>query len=200
MSRLLPVERTITTNIFPQESGNNPHQNPNRKQACLDAAVNMAVSKFRQPTSSLGVTLSPSIGCYTKGLPCDEHGIATEESYQNLLTAVQSGNPEDFRKIKLGGQRKLVNPQSAFGFDPLGIDASVLKIPACPSWTSDQAMGELIENYWLALTADIPFSEYSSSPLIAEAVTDLQARRAFVNQTFGTGSLTLSNGVPPPGP
>ncbi len=123
--------------------------------------------------------LYPSrIGNYSKGLPHDAYGEVEPRAYNALLSALRSGRPEDFEAIPLGAkstafQRKLVNPQSALAFDLEGTDSHALAIPPAPSFSSQEQMGEMVENYWMALTRDVPFSEYGINPLILAAIDDL---------------------------
>src|SRR6516162_4705359 len=44
-----------------------------------------------------------------------------------------------------------------------------------PAFASARMGTEMTELYWRALTRDVPFREYESYPLVAAAVTDLNA-------------------------
>src|ERR1700676_1600614 len=46
------------------------------------------------------------IGNYSQGLPHSSIGEVEPAAYRDLLTAVKSGNPEDFANIPLGGNTK----------------------------------------------------------------------------------------------
>jgi len=48
-----------------------------------------------------------------------------------------------------------------------GADAAALASPAPPAFSSAQAAGEMVEDYWQALTRDVPFSQYGTDPTIA---------------------------------
>lgn len=115
---------------------------------------------------------------FSKGLPCDEFGEVTPAAYDALLRALRTGDPQDFEAIPLGAlsqsfPRKLVNPQSAFAFDLEGADSHALSMPPAPEFSSAEQAGEMIENYWMALTRDVPFTEYATHPLTNAAATDL---------------------------
>jgi hypothetical protein len=43
-------------------------------------------------------------------------------------------------------------------------------MPPAPSVASAQTAAEEVERYWGALLRDVPFTEYPSNPLVAEAV------------------------------
>jgi hypothetical protein len=54
------------------------------------------------------------IGNYSQGLPHDSIGEVDLSAYRDLLTAVRSGEPEDFDSIPLGGNVKLSGPQGGW--------------------------------------------------------------------------------------
>jgi hypothetical protein len=51
---------------------------------------------------------------------------------------------------------KLVNPQAALAFQMDGADSHHLGIRIPPAFASAEAAGEIPEDYWLALTRDVP--------------------------------------------
>jgi len=115
---------------------------------------------------------------YTKGLPHDTIGEVELSAYQQLSDAVTSGRTADFDNIPLGApnptkQRKLVNPQSGHAFDLAGADSHHLQMPPAPAFASAEQAGEMVENYWMALLRDVPFTDYDTDPLAAAATADL---------------------------
>jgi hypothetical protein len=119
------------------------------------------------------------IACYSKGLPHDGNGEPDLKAYDVLLEALRSGDPEDFEKIPLGGFVKLANPQAALAFDLIGPDGCQVELAPAPAFDGAEQAGEMVELYWHALTRDVPFAEYGSSPLIAKAAEDLSRLSAF---------------------
>ncbi len=89
-------------------------------------------------------------GSYSKGLPHDGLGNVDGRAYAALLAACESGAPQDFEQIPMGGDRKLVSPQAAFAFDLEGADAGSLAIRPAPALDSAEAAAELAELYWAA--------------------------------------------------
>src|SRR5580693_4786737 len=51
------------------------------------------------------------IGNYSQGLPHDSIGEVDPAAYHALLTAVKTGDPDEFAEIPLGGNVKLSGPQ-----------------------------------------------------------------------------------------
>ena len=119
-------------------------------------------------------TLYPNrIGSYSKGLPHDSIGEVDPPAYSSLLTAVGSMDPNDFANIPLGGNVKLADPQGGLAFDLEGTDSGQLTIPPSPALASAERAGEMVEDYWMALTRDVPFSQYGSEAVTAAAIADL---------------------------
>ena len=113
------------------------------------------------------------IGNFSKGLPHKSNGEVDHAAYEALLTAVRSGEPEDFAKIPLGGTAKLANPQAGLTFTLEGTDSGQLTCPPAPALSSRERAGEMVENYWMALAREVPFSEYKSHSTALMAIDDL---------------------------
>ena len=129
---------------------------------------------------------------FTKALPHDARGHVVAGAYEALLKAMETGAPEDFEAIPLGGTRKLVNPQSAFAFDLMGADSHHLTMPPAPAFASAEAAGEMVELYWHALTRDVPFDAYATDPLIQQAAASLSSLSDFRGPKDG-GRVTAAN-------
>jgi len=119
------------------------------------------------------------IGNYHKALPHDSSGEVAPDAYGSLLTAVTSGDPNDFEAIPLGGTTKLTDPQSGLAFDLQGADGQALAIPPAPALSSAEAAGEMVELYWMALLRDVDFGDYPAHPDAAAACADLNALSDF---------------------
>ncbi len=113
------------------------------------------------------------IASYSKGLPHNSIGEVDLNAYGAFLKALNSGSWGDFEAIPLGGTAKQANPQGALSYSMEGIDAWAPGIPAPPAFSSAQMAAEIAEDYWAALTRDIPFSQYATDPTIAKACADL---------------------------
>jgi hypothetical protein len=113
------------------------------------------------------------IANYSKGLPHNNDGTVVLSAYEALLKAVNSGQPSDFNAIPLGGSRRLTNPQCGLAFDMEGPDGHALVQPPAPAFASREQAAEISENYWMALLRDIPYSQYSASPVANAAAADL---------------------------
>lgn len=115
------------------------------------------------------------IANFSKGLPHNGLGEVDPVAYNALLEALSSGDPNDFEAIPLGGVRPLRNPQAGLAFDLEGPDSHHLAIRPAPRIDSPEDSAEAAELYWMALARDVRFTDYASSPLIAQAAADLSA-------------------------
>jgi hypothetical protein len=123
------------------------------------------------------------IGSFSKGLPHNAFGEVDEAAYRRFLRAVTTGDPDDFEAIPSGAplaQRNLlVNPQSGLAFDLEGTDGHQVAIPPAPAFSSAEEAGEIVENYWMALLRDVPFSRYDTNRLAIAAAEDLSSLSDF---------------------
>ena len=113
------------------------------------------------------------IGNFSKSLPHNQRGEVDLNAYDALIRALNSGRWGDFESIPLGGTAKLANPQSSYAFGLVGADAQAIASPPAPAFGSAEIAAEMVEDYWLALTRDVPFSQYSSDQSIGQAAADL---------------------------
>jgi hypothetical protein len=117
-------------------------------------------------------------GNYSKALLHDALGVPNKASYQSMLNALQSGQFADFENMIMGtpggGPNSKENgPQGGLALDLEGLDSHAVVIPPAPSVASAQTAAEAVEHYWGALLRDVPFIEYSSNSLVAQAVADM---------------------------
>ena len=139
------------------------------------------------------------IGSYSKGLKHDFRGDVDPASYQSMVHALNTGEPADFEDIILGGDVPLVNPQSGLAYVLEGRDPQALLMPAAPELASAWRAGEAVEDYWMALLRDVPFSRYDSDPLALAAIAELNALSDFRGPKEGgqVTARTLFRGFTP---
>jgi hypothetical protein len=167
-----------------------------RRNASYKYRVRTAAEEFHVPipahASNGDETLFPNfIGNFSKGLPHDANGEVVPSAYNKLLAAVNSGKPADFNAIPMGGvsATPLINPQSGLAFDLIGTDSHQLLEPPAPPVASAWRAGEAVENYWMALLRDVPFSQYGSDPIAQAAIADLNKLSDFRGPKVG-GNVT----------
>ena len=108
-----------------------------------------------------------------------------------MLTALASGRSSDFEAIPLGGKVKFTNPQIVYAFEMVGPDSHDLTMIPPPTFSSAEEASEMAEVYWGALTRDVAFVDYGTSPLIAAAAADMSAFSDFRGPKTG-GAVTPS--------
>ena len=131
------------------------------------------------------------IGNYSQGLPHNSIGEVAPTAYQALLTAVHSGKSSDFANIPMGGNAKLAGPQGGLTFDLEGTDCAQLTIPPSPRLAGAERAGEMVEDYWMALARDVPFSQYGSESITAAAIVDLNKLTVFTGPK-ANGQITAN--------
>src|SRR5262249_14567637 len=147
-----------------------------RKNTAIDERINVGP----QPDNGDTARFTDFSGSYSKALLHDSLGIPNSASWLSLRNAFGTGNAGDFAHIVVGtpgggGNSKLNGPQGALAFDLEGVDSHCTVIPPAPSVASAQTAAEQVEHYWGALLADVPFTEYATNPLAAQAVADLNS-------------------------
>ena len=137
------------------------------------------------------------IGNYSQGLNHNSIGEVDPAAYQALLKAVDTGAPSDFANIPLGGNTKLSDPQGGLAFDLEGTDCGQLTIPPSPRLASAERAGEMVEDYWMALARDVPFSQYGEETITAFAIVELNKLSHFAGPKANgkVTAATLFRGV-----
>jgi hypothetical protein len=116
---------------------------------------------------------SNKIANYTKGLPHNSLGEVDPAAWNSLIQALGTGDPADFEQILMGGSAKLVNPQAGLAFAMQGSDSHATGMKAAPAFSSAEQAADAGENYWMALTRDVPFADYLDHSLTQQAASDL---------------------------
>ncbi len=147
-----------------------------RETAAMDEAKN---SLTPHPVNGDETLYPDKIGNYSKGLLHDSYGEVNLSSYRSLIHALTTGHPSDFENIILGGNVKLVDPQAGLAFDLEGADSHKLAAPPAPALASAQRAGEAVENYWMALVRDVPFSQYATNAVVQQAIAEINALSDF---------------------
>jgi hypothetical protein len=151
------------------------------------------------PTNGDEQLYANKIGNYSKGLPHNALGEVDLTAYNSLLLALQTGDPADFERIQTGGAVKLVNPQSGLAFDMEGPDSHALTMAPAPALSSAEEAAEVVENYWMGLLRDVPFSQYGSETFSVLAAQELSSLSGFKGPKNGgrVDSTTLFRGNAP---
>ena len=158
----------------PQNSSNQrANANAKLRRDAAQAGLLATPQNMQHPSNNDETLYENRAGNYSKGLPHNNDGTVVASAYQSLLKAIGTGAVADFDSIQLGGSRKQTNPQSGLAFDMQGPDAHSLVQPPAPAFASKEIAAEIVENYWMALLRDVPFSDYGSHPLAAGAAADL---------------------------
>ena len=190
--------RTVLAQDITPESDIGPTIGRKRAKQSCDLRISAAKAELQQPVADHPTNgdeqLYPNkIGNYSKGLPHNNLGEVNLTAYTSMVNALTSGTGAAFEAITLAAGRKLTNPQAGLAFDMMGADSHALVQIAAPAFSSAEEASEIGENYWMALTRDVPFSQYDGNPLANQAAADLSKFSDFHGPKSGgqvtTGTL-----------
>jgi hypothetical protein len=170
-----------------------------RRQAAYNGRINAAKKAWNvpipaHPNNNAENEFPRKIANFTKGLPHNQFGEVDLPAYDALKNAINTWEPSAFELIPHGcadisRRMKFVNPQAGLAYDLEGTDSHQLAQPPAPRFESAWQAGEIVENYWMALLRDVPFTEYPTNPLVAQACADLSALSDFRGPKSG-GQVT----------
>jgi hypothetical protein len=130
---------------------------------------------------------------FTKGLPHDAYGRVDSNAFTAFQTALNSGKFSDFEKIPLGGTRTLNGPQGGMAMQLEMMDRVQFgqpQVPPAPAAASDLTATELIEHYWAAQLRDVPYAQFPSNFVAAQAAAELSAQPSYQGPRDSTGKVT----------
>jgi hypothetical protein len=107
-------------------------------------------------------------------------GLVVPSDYQALMNGIKAGTQAALDAVPAGGTGKLAGPLSPLAFQLQGADSTVaaeLFVP--PSINTAAGAANYVELYWEAFLRDVPFIDYGSNPLVAQAVTDMNHLSAY---------------------
>ncbi len=146
------------------------------------------VGQGPQPTNGDVEALDGFVGSFSKCLPHDDLGQVDPSAFQALLDGMAADDVSSV-PLAVGAERKLANPTAAGTFELHGSDSHTTRIAASPALQTAFAAGEMIEVYWQALTRDVNYDEYATSPLVADAIADMNAASVTIGPTE-SGAVT----------
>src|SRR5262249_54852356 len=114
---------------------------------------------------------------FAKALPHNDAGEVDAEAFATFVSVLSSGDPNGFETIPRDPTAAvdLNDPQATYAFDLVGLDAAATRLDPPPAFASAQMATDMAEVYWRSLTRDVPFRDYETDPLVAVAVSDLNA-------------------------
>ncbi|HZE71158.1 MAG TPA: vanadium-dependent haloperoxidase [Pyrinomonadaceae bacterium] len=182
LAAAVPLEPLLGGKESVAEASVVDYNSPNRANASFNYRKSMAqaqkINVGGQSDNGDTARFTDFSCSYSKALLHDGLGVPNAAAYRSLKNALTTGDHSDFDNIGVGTpgggpNSKLNGPQGALAFDLQGLDSHATVIPAAPSIASAQTAAEQVEHYWAALLGDVPFTEYSTSPLVGQAVADM---------------------------
>lgn len=151
---------------------------------------------FAQPTNGDEERYPNRIANFTKTMRHDDFGEVNQDDYNQLLEALQGADFDAIEAIPKGGTRNFSNPLGGWAFNMEGPDSPAVSLRDLndnpftpPAFASEAMAAQAAEVYWMAVCSDVPFEDYPTSPLIAQAAADLNSFPGYV----GTRPVTFEN-------
>ena len=166
-----------------------PYSSEGREDKSFNYRVRTAnaerINVGQQPDNGDATRFTDFSGSYSKASLHDALGVPNAASWLSLKHALKTGDFEDFENIIVGTpgggpNSKHNGPQGGLALDLEGLDSHATVIPPAPSVTSNITAAEAVEHYWGAVLRDVPFDEYPTNSLVAQAVADMN-RLSFLN-------------------
>jgi hypothetical protein len=129
-------------------------------------------------------------GTYTKGIKQAALGRVDLAAYSTFRRALDSGKPDDFDHMTLGGPRTLNGPQGGLAFQLDCLDNSQFNSPPAPPLASEAYAAELVELYWASLLRDVAFTEYGSNNIALMAAAELSALPSYAGPKNNANQVT----------
>jgi hypothetical protein len=131
------------------------------------------------------------IGSYHKSLPHDATtGEVDGAAYDAMLEALEDGDFAAFNAVPTPGSLKQLSPLAGLTFNLVGPDNRVVVAPPFPALASRELAAQAAELYWMALLRDVPFRDWDTHPLVAEACADLDALPGYEGPRDALGDVT----------
>ncbi|CAN0233495.1 unnamed protein product, partial [Ectocarpus fasciculatus] len=155
-----------------------------RARVTLQKRVDTAKEEFHVgPTCHITngdeTNLPDFIGQFHKSLPHDKFGTVDKRSYQKLLDCAFSADVNVCDQVPSGASArgaKLINPLGGTAHQVDGADSDNVFITTPDGVLSEELAAQMAEVYWMALTRDIPFSEFATNSLIRAAAGELRCK------------------------
>ncbi len=120
---------------------------------------------------------------FGKTLKHDALGLLPPEVMRSFEAATASGRINDWERLPVQNEIRLVNPLSAYVWDKDPMAADVIKLPPFPALDSERLAEEALELYWMALLRDVPLWDYEKNSLVRDAVAELSKTKLNANVT-----------------
>ena len=173
-------------------------------QIRVDAAAKEAVVPIPPHTTNGDEDRYPDkSGTYSKALLQDGIGLVNKEAYKSFRAAINAGTFAAFETIIAGGTRTQNGPLGGRAFPLEGTDdgqfgnatspqnqINQIVVPPAPKLAGPTYGTELVELYWLSLLRDVPFTDFATNPIVAQACAELTSMPKYLGPRDVNGNVT----------
>jgi hypothetical protein len=166
------MQENFPNSILPREKKRQQQAYSIREQAALSEIQRPVIY---HPTNGDEEAYPNKVGSFSKCLPHNALGEVDINAYALLTKALKSCEFEDFKAIPTSGILRIASPLGGSSFSISVPDSQSIEVSLPHSFCSINLAAEMTELYWMALLRDVHFSDYETSPLVAEAIEELSA-------------------------
>ncbi len=158
----------------------------------LEAALReRAFGSPRTATNGDEERYSTKINNFSKTLPHNTYGEVDLAAYGQLVSGVANADYAALELVPRGGVLGFVGALGGYTFNIFGPDSEAITTVPPPALSSPQWAAQMVELYWMALLRDVPFSEYPTNALVAQACDDLSRLSGYTGpRDPATGRVT----------
>ncbi|CAM9093034.1 unnamed protein product [Laminaria digitata] len=121
-----------------------------------------------------------SAATFHKSLPHDQLGQVDPDAFDALTECIAEGDFALCEQVPAGDEDGfLVNPLGGLTTNMAGAAGHALTLPPASAINSEDLAAQMAEMYWMALTRDVPFSQYGEDEATVAAADNLATMPGF---------------------
>nr|CAQ51446.1 putative vanadium-dependent iodoperoxidase 3 [Laminaria digitata] len=122
-----------------------------------------------------------SAATFHKSLPHDSLGQVDSAAFEALTECIAQGDFDICELVPAGDVGRLSNPLAGITVEMAGAAGSALTLPPASALDSEDLAAQMAELHWMALTRDVPFSQYGEDEATVAAADNLATMPGFQN-------------------
>lgn len=124
------------------------------------------------PKINYSLSRTDPYAIYSKGMPHDSTGFVDKSAICKYINALLKKSLDELNQVPKGGIEKQLDPSSAFNDNVTELSRHI-NLKNVPKIDSLEYAAYIIELYNMMLARDIKFDDYSSNPIISNAINSL---------------------------
>nr|CAF04025.1 vanadium-dependent iodoperoxidase 1 [Laminaria digitata] len=154
-----------------------------RAANALNQRIEFAETEFTASEGTLHLNNGDrsSAATFHKSLPHDSLGQVNSEDFDLLMECIAQGDFDTCELVPAGDDGRLSNPLGGIAVEMAGAAGPALTLPPASAINSEDLAAQMAEQYWMALTRDVPFSQYGEDEATVAAADNLATMPGFAD-------------------